>query len=290
MNAEPRWQVEGRGWPNCDASRFVQAAGIDWHVQSMGEGPLLLLVHGTGAATHSWRALAPLLARHFHVLAMDLPGHGFTSAPGHGEYALPQMAAALGALLAKLDVKPVVAVGHSAGAAIAIRMTLDGAITPRRIVSLNGALMPFPGIAAAAFPALAKLLFLNPFAVPVLTWRASSPSAVAGLIEGTGSHLDALGLDLYGRLFATRRHVAAAVGMMANWDLLALKRELSRLSTPLTLIAADGDRAVPPRDAGAIATIVPGAKVLPVKGYGHLAHEEAPDLFAGLIAAQARPE
>ena len=46
------------------------------------------------------------------------------------------------------------------------------------------------------------------------------------MIEGTGSVLDAEGLELYARLFRTRRHVAAAVGMMANWDLLALKRDL----------------------------------------------------------------
>ena len=284
---EPQWHLEGRGWPNRGASRFVRAGAIDWHVQTMGTGPTLLLVHGTGAATHSWRALAPLLARHFRVVGVDLPGHGFTSAPPRGQYALPQMAAALAGLLAELDVRPQFAVGHSAGAAIAIRMALDGSIAPRRIFSLNGALMPFPGAAAVAFPALAKLLFLNPLAAPVLAWRASDPVAVARLIEGTGSHLDAEGLDLYARLFSTRRHVAAAIGMMANWDLVSLKRDLPRLSTPLILVAADGDRAVRPRDADAVAALVPGAAMVPVKGHGHLAHEEAPGLFADLIFAEA---
>ncbi len=287
MKAEPQWQVEGRGWPNRDASRFVPAGGMDWHVQTMGEGPSLLLVHGTGAATHSWRALAPLLARHFRVVALDLPGHGFTSAPQDGAYALPQMAAAVAVLLSEIDVQPCWVAGHSAGAAIAIRMALDGTIAPRRIISLNGALMPFPGMAAVAFPALAKLLFLNPFAVPLLAWRGSDPAAVERLIEGTGSHLDAEGLDLYARLFATRRHVGAAVGMMANWDLISLKRDLPKLRRPLTLVAADADRAVPPRDADAVAALLPDATVLAVKGRGHLAHEEAPELFADIITAQA---
>ncbi len=288
MKSEPQWTVEGRGWPNRDASRFIAAQGIDWHVQLLGEGPQLLLVHGTGAATHSWRTLAPLLARHFRVVAVDLPGHGFTTAPPRGAYGLPQMADALAGLLDALDMQPAIAVGHSAGAAIAIRMALDGTIAPGRIISLNGALLPFPGVAAVAFPALAKLLFLNPFAAPLLAWRASDPAAVARLIEGTGSHLDAEGLGLYARLFATRRHVAAAVGMMANWDLVSLKRDLPKLRAPLTLVAADKDRAVPPRDADAVAAMVPGAVLLPVTGHGHLAHEEAPALFADLITAQAR--
>ena len=59
------WSRDGADWPNRDASIFVEAAGIRWHVQRMGEGPPLLLIHGTGAATHSWRGLLPLLAQHF---------------------------------------------------------------------------------------------------------------------------------------------------------------------------------------------------------------------------------
>ena len=72
--------LPGRDWPNRAASRTVRAAGLNWHVQVMGSGPVLLLAHGTGAATHSWRGLAPLLAQHFTVVAPDLPGHGYTEA------------------------------------------------------------------------------------------------------------------------------------------------------------------------------------------------------------------
>ena len=46
------WSRDGGDWPNREASAFVEAAGIRWHVQRMGEGPPLLLLHGTGAATH----------------------------------------------------------------------------------------------------------------------------------------------------------------------------------------------------------------------------------------------
>ncbi len=57
------WGTDGRDWPHRDRSRFVEAGGLRWHIQRMGDGPALLLVHGTAAATHSWRDLAPLLAR-----------------------------------------------------------------------------------------------------------------------------------------------------------------------------------------------------------------------------------
>lgn len=283
MRTKPQWEVEGRGWPNRTVSQFVRAAGFSWHVQIMGQGPSLLLIHGTGAATHSWRGLAPLISAGFRLIALDLPGHGFTEAPPADAYTLPQMAGAIAALLAELKVSPDYVIGHSAGAAIAIRMTLDGAIAPRRILSLNGALRPFPGVAAVAFPALARILFLNPFTTPLLVWRAASPRAVERLIKGTGSTLDAEGLDLYARLLQTERHVGAAIGMMANWDLVPLQRDLPTLVAPLILVAAERDRAVPPAEARAVQRRLPSAKVIPFKGYGHLAHEEAPAGIADII-------
>ncbi len=130
MSAALSWASEGRDWPNRAASRFVEAGGLSWHVQEMGQGPTLLLLHGTGASTHSWRDLLPLLARDFHVVAPDLPGHGFTEAPERDRLSLPAMARSLAALLGKLGVEPEGVVGHSAGAAIAMQMVLTGAVAP----------------------------------------------------------------------------------------------------------------------------------------------------------------
>jgi len=283
MKLKPDWNVEGSDWPGRNTSRFVRAGGLDWHVQSAGSGPVLLLIHGTGAATHSWRGLTPLLAKRFKVFSFDLPGHGFTELPRRGQFTLPQMTTAIAGLLQAVDVVPTFVVAHSAGAAIAVRMAIDGTIAPDTIVSLNGALMPFPGIAAVAFPTLAKLLFLNPLAAPFLARRANDNDSIARLIRGTGSRLDPLGIDLYARLFRTERHMAATVGMMANWDLLSLKRELPKLRAPLVLVAADRDRAVAPHVAGDVRSIVPGARIVSVQGYGHLAHEEAPAIIEHVI-------
>jgi magnesium chelatase accessory protein len=58
--------------------------------------PTVLLLHGTGASTHSWRALAPLLARRCTVVALDLPGHGFTGTPAEAEgFSLPAVASGI---------------------------------------------------------------------------------------------------------------------------------------------------------------------------------------------------
>jgi magnesium chelatase accessory protein len=285
------WSRDGGDWPNRDASRFVEAAGIRWHVQKMGEGPALLLVHGTGAATHSWRGLMPLLAQHFKVLALDLPGHGFTQSPPSHRLSLPGMASDLSRLLRALDVRPEIAVGHSAGAAILARMCLDRKIAPRLLVSLNGAFMPYGGVANHLLSPLAKLLVMNPLVPRVFAWQASNAGSVERLIRNTGSTIDAQGIALYGKLVRSPTHVAAALRMMANWRLEPLLHDLPRLATKLLLVVADNDRSISPDVARQVREIYPQAVIERVPSLGHLAHEEQPQLIADLIeryASQAK--
>lgn len=282
----PIWSRDGADWPNRGASRFVEAGGMGWHVQTGGAGPVLLLLHGTGAATHSWRDLAPRLARRFTLVAPDLPGHGFTDAAR--DRSLPGVAAAVGALCAALGAVPAMIVGHSAGAAIGIRMALDGVADPAVIVSLNGALLPFGGPAGALFPALARLLFDNRLTPQLFALQARLPGQVGRVLgRATGSTIDARGLALYARLFRTPGHCAGALGMMAGWDLETLKADLARLVPPLVLVAAERDQSVPPATAGAVAAIVPRGEVMTMAGVGHLAHEEQPGEVATLIEAVA---
>lgn len=283
MSSSLDWDTDGKDWPNRAHSRFIEAAGLRWHVQVMGRGPVMLLLHGTGSSTHSWRKCAALLAKRFTVIAPDLPGHAFSSLPARGQFTLPGMAAAVGELMAALKVTPEIVVGHSAGAAIALRMILDGHSTPRAAVSLNGALMPFPGVAAFAFPVLAKLLFLNPFAAPIATRMAMAPEAVDRLIGGTGSNLDEESLAFYTMLFRNRPHVEATLGMMASWDLQTLKYDLRRLKTALTLVSAADDQAVPPRVAEEVKRILPAANHIVLDGQGHLAHEVVPAVVVDII-------
>jgi len=284
-NERPVWERDGRDWPHRASSRFVEAGGLRWHVQRMGAGPAALLIHGTGAATHSWRGLMPMLAERYEVVAPDLPGHGFTEHPGAGRLSLPGIARDLGRLLETLDVAPTLAVGHSAGAAILARMALDGRIAPRLLVSVNGAFRPFGGAAHSLFSPMAKLLTLNPLAPRLFAWRAADRASVERLIRNTGSRPDPDGVACYGRLVRRPAHVAAALGMMANWELRDLERDLTRLSVPLLLIVGGNDRAVPPGDAQAVRARLRAARVVNLPGLGHLAHEEDPRAVADAVLA-----
>lgn len=287
-----RWEVDGHDWPNREHSRFVRSGMLDWHVQVAGPqgggAPVLLLIHGTGAATHSWRDVLPLLAQHYTVVAPDMPGHGFTRGRISGGQSLPGMAKALADMLGKLGLgAPDLIVGHSAGAAIGVRLAIDLGIDAP-IIGLNPALLPFPGLAARLFPAMARALFVNPFTAMIFAQIASSESEVARFLKkSTGSRIDARGVALYHRLFRTSDHCAGAIGMMANWDLETLAGELPSVAARSLLVHGALDSAIPLDSVERAARMMPHAVSMNLPELGHLAHEEAPEQIVALIRAFA---
>jgi magnesium chelatase accessory protein len=274
------WERDKRTWPNHEASRFVEAGGIRWHVQQTGRGPALLLIHGTGASTHSWRDLLPMLGREYSVLSVDLPGHGFTDPVTATRSSIKGMSDLIAALLRTLQVSPQYCVGHSAGAVILCRMALDGHIAPRAIVSINGAFVPFGGAARLLLAPAARFLADSPFMLRLISQRASNPANVARVIAGTGSTLDAAGIELYVRLVSNPKHLAGVLRMMSNWDLHSFERELPRLTTPLALMVGENDLTVPMCQALKAKQSVKNATVFTLPRLGHLAHEEQPALVA----------
>ena len=246
-----------KDWPNRATSRFVRAGGLEWHVQVAGEGPVLLLLHGTGAATHSWRGLLPLLSQHFTVIAPDLPGHGFTDAPAASRLSITGMARALQTLLWTLDMQPILAIGHSAGAPLLVRMVLDGQLTLRGLIGLNGALLPLGGMAGQLFSPLAKLLTGLPGLPDLFSWRARDPKVVERLLEATGSRDRRRGRPPV----SARRHPTEATppppsAMMAHWDLPSLTGTFASIDLPVLLIAGDNDKTVPPSQSEQVAAQV----------------------------------
>jgi len=284
------WDLDGADWPHRAHSVFIPYDGLRWHVQrfactAAGEqpAPRCLLIHGTGASTHSWRDVIPLLQPSFEVLAIDLPGHAYTSLPPDGirslQLSLPGMAQALARLLSALDFAPQLVVGHSAGAAIGACMAIDGAIKPRWLVSLNGALLALGGLAGRVFSPAARLMAVLPGVPRLFAWSASDAGVMQRPPESTGSSIDARGRELYARLAANPGHAQGALGMMAGWDLPAFEQDLPKLRTPLLLVVGSLDATVPPGDADRVmarlAPQTPRQKIV-LEGLGHLAHEEQP--------------
>jgi len=286
-----RWDIDGRHVPHREWSRFVTAGGLKFHVQVTGpEGaPVLLLIHGTGATTHSFADLAPLLAQQFRVVIPDLPGHGFT-----GKLNSPDpdtVAKALAALMAALNVAPAIILGHSVGAAVAFMLAARGLLQPQAIVALGGALLPFAGV-GKAYPGIAKALFVNPFMPAIFSFTTRLQSMPELLGRWTGSRSSREQVAHYERLFRSPAHTGGALSLMAHWDLDTIERSIAQIKCPVLLLHGERDKTVPPATSHTVARRLASHGVSVVHrglpGLGHLAHEEAPGAHAELIIDFAR--
>jgi len=87
-------------------------------------------------------------------------------------------------------------------------------------------------------------------------------------------------------------HAAAALEMMAQWDLRALAADLPRLDQlpiQVTMVVGENDKTVSPSEATRVKALLPSAKVVSLAALGHLAHEESPEQAADLILRLLKP-
>jgi pimeloyl-ACP methyl ester carboxylesterase len=93
----------------------------------------IVLLHGLGDAAIAWLGVAPMLAERHRVLAVDLRGHGDSAWSDERDYSMDAYTADIEALFDRLDLGTVSLVGHSLGAAIALRYTVRH---PQKVAAL----------------------------------------------------------------------------------------------------------------------------------------------------------
>jgi pimeloyl-ACP methyl ester carboxylesterase len=119
----PTKRAPAAGEPGPGGEFEVQYRTIHGHRRAFvraGSGPALLLIHGIGDSSETWRQLIPALARSHTVIAPDLLGHGCSDKP-RADYSVAAYANAMRDLLSVLDVERATVVGHSLGGGVAMQ-------------------------------------------------------------------------------------------------------------------------------------------------------------------------
>src|SRR5689334_4833991 len=107
-----------------EIGQTADAGGIKTNYLEAGEGPAVVLIHGSGPGVTSyanWRLVIPALAEDFRVLAPDMVGFGFTDRPSGVEYGVQTWADQVVGLMDSLGIERASLVGNSFGGAIALR-------------------------------------------------------------------------------------------------------------------------------------------------------------------------
>ncbi len=271
-------------WPNVAVSRFVNAAGIRWHVQRAGQGPTVVLIHGTAGATFTWRDVLPRLTTVADVIAFDLPGHGFTTGATVAQLSLAGMATAVAELLRVLEVRPDVGVGHSAGAAVLLQLASSHEVTPQSIIGVNSALVSINALGQILQPVSRTVFDFEPVRAALAALLRGGAIART-LLRSTGTALDPVQEARYVSMLSDERRVGAVLQMMARWDLPALQQSFPRIALPVTLVHAQNEPWVPFDELMEATRTLPMRSVIDMTPAGHLIPDEKPREVAEIITA-----
>jgi haloacetate dehalogenase len=110
------------------ASHWIDTQAGDIFARSHGEGPAVVLLHGFGETHVAWHRIAPALARRFSVVALDLRGYGWSSAPESSKgasYTKRLMAVDVIEVMEQLGFVQFALIGHDRGARVGVRLALD---------------------------------------------------------------------------------------------------------------------------------------------------------------------
>ena len=236
--------------------------------------PPLVLLHGIGSRAVSWWPVIDGLAPHFHLVALDLRGHGGSMKPGRG-YLLPEYAADLAAVIAALELARPFVLGHSLGALA----TLTWAIAnPGRAAAIVLEDPPLRTEAAVlqAFDEWLALAALSPAAAAAY-YRREHPDWTEEECERRAASITATTSAVFHEMRAE-----AAANLAAGRDRFG---QLERIQAPTLLVHGDRDLGsmVLPEDAARFVETLPDARLARVADSGHNIHQAQPAAFLAAV-------
>ncbi len=261
----------------------IDLDGLTFHVERLGSGPPLVLLHGFTGSGSTWRALAETLAPGYTTLAVDLIGHGRSARPTMlDRYQMRRAVDDLAALVRGLGYAEAVWLGYSLGGRTALQVAVQRPDVVSALI-LEGA---SPGLATArereerivADEALAQLLEregIEPFVdywQSISLWHSQQHTLTdaqrAALRRGRiAQHPVGLANSLRGMGTGSQEWVGDRLGELRVPVLLTA----GTLDTKYSAIARE------------MAAAIPSSTVQLIEGGGHAAHLEQPDAFAALV-------
>lgn len=270
-------------------AEFASLNGLDVHVETRVSAsdsknpPLIVLMHGFGASTFSWREVIDPLAKFGDVVAYDRPAFGFTERPtewtGENPYSFAGNLKLLDALLERYALgRKVVLVGHSAGGQLAAEYARLNPTKVNALVLVDPAILTTGGSPQGLdwFYRIPQIDRLGPILV------SSIASSGNDVIRDSFFDKSRVTDDV----FAGYRAPLQVVGWeRAFWNFVTapraneLKDNLADLKQPTLLITGSNDTIVPTADTVQLDELLPNSKLEIVAKAGHLPHEEQPDAF-----------
>lgn len=268
-------------------SKFVTLEnGTRAHYRERGDAnaPTLLLLHGSNASLLTWEPWSKRLEDTFHVVSVDLPGHGLTGAVPGDDYSEEGMARFVRMFADKLGLKSFALAGNSMGGGVAARFAEENPARVARLVLVDAGGLPFKsGEGTPLAFRLARVPVLNQVLLHI-TPRSLVSEGLGKAIVHKEVITDAM-IDSYwdfARMEGTRR--ATMLRFQGQRDTY-VRDHTTTLKMPVLILWGEEDGLIPVAVAQDWRKAVPGSKLIVYPKTGHIPMEEVADKSAADVRA-----
>lgn len=251
---------------------FIDVDGVRLHYVQAGEGDTVVLIHGFGASTFSYRYTIPELAQHFRVVALDLKGFGYSERPAGSDYSLTAQAELVRGAMDRLGIERAAVVGHSMGGAIAMRLVLSHPERVSRLVLVDSASddMMHRGL----LPSWVAAPFV-PIAVTFTVHRRRFRQFALRSAVHDPAHITPEVVEGYMRPSRFRGYARGLAALLTGRG-VDQPLAIERIEQPTLILWGEHDRWLPPSQGEALAEAIPNAQLVLLRSAGHLPLEEQP--------------
>jgi pimeloyl-ACP methyl ester carboxylesterase len=259
-------------------SKFITVNGDTIHYVKSGSGKPVVLVHGFGLSTYSWRKLIPLLADRYTVYAPDLLGFGLSDKPPDGNYDLKSHGDLVIGFMDALKLSSAPLVGHSMGG-IVVSYAANKA--PSRVDKL---VIIEPGFYRDTAPPFLKYLFFPlPRIMAKQFYARSSQERLHGAMFYDKSLLTDETLEAYMAAGRTPNVVDALTAMMQDVGPQKYEGISEKISVSTLIVWGESDERPLSEEAKRLKREIKGSQLMLIRDSGHLVPEEKPRDLASLI-------
>lgn len=286
-------------WPDsldlidhAEHSWFTRVGGVRIHYQDAGDenAPAVVLIHGFISSTLIWSdVFLPLAAAGFRVIALDLPGYGYSDKPADGRYTIDSQAYAVVSLMNRLEIDEATIVGASYGAAVAATIALDYPERVSRLVLVGAVTNDEP--MKKFLPRIGRLPLVGDVATPLfLGSRWVLRERMKSMYRRSGRMLDQRKFAARHHLLATANTHRAMLRTLRRWNASRIANEAHLIRRPTLILWGEVDEQIPLSDGVYLHEEIPGARLIVFRNCGHLPPVECPEKFVEIVVDFCSPE
>ena len=265
-----------------DQSQWMDIDGLQVHYKKEGQGPAVVLIHGTGASLHTWDGWTEVLSDSFTVYRMDIPAFGLTGPALDVDYTIDAYVDFIKAFVTNHGIDSFSIAGNSLGGHIAWAYTVMHPDEVEKLILLDAAGYPHEG----ASTALAFKIANNPILSPMMKHITPKSFIKKNMIQvyGDDSKIsDELVTRYHDMTLRTGNRQAFIDRVHTHHE--DISERIKEIECPTLIMWGTEDIWVNPEDAKQFDRDIKNSKLIMYDGVGHVPMEEAPEVTVGDVVA-----